>query len=54
MLVGDLIEMQVLGSTYNANMGAAISLVMMVIIMVFIWLTGKIDKNGEGEGSVLL
>ena len=54
MLVGDLIEMQFLGSTYNANMGAAISLVMMVIIMVFIWLTGKIDKNGEGEGSVLL
>ena len=54
MLIGDLIEMQFLGSTYNANMGAAISLVMMVIIMVFIWLTGKIDKNGEGEGSVLL
>ena len=54
MLVGDLIEMQFPGSTYNAHMGAAISLVMMVIIMVFIWLTGKIDKNGEGEGSVLL
>lgn len=54
MLVGDLIEMQFLGGAYNANMGAAISLVMMVIIMVFIWLTGKIDKNGDGEGSVLL
>ena len=54
MLVGDLIEMQFLGSTYNANMGAAISLVMMIIIMIFIWLTGKIDKNGDGEGSVLL
>ncbi len=54
MLVGDLIEMQFLGSTYNANMGAAISLVMMLVIMVFIWLTGKIDKNDEGERSVLL
>ena len=54
MLVGDLIEMQFLRSTYNANMGAAISLVMMIIIMIFIWLTGKIDKNGDGEGSVLL
>lgn len=54
MLVGDLIEMQFLGGAYNANMGAAISLVMMVIIMIFIWLTGKIDKNGDGEGSVLL
>ena len=46
--------MQFLGSTYNANMGAAISLVMMIIIMIFIWLTGKIDENGDGEGSVLL
>ena len=54
MLVGDLIEMQFLGGAYNANMGAAISLVMMLIIMIFIWLTGKIDKNDEGEGSVLL
>ena len=54
MLIGDLIEMQFLGGTYNANMGAAISLVMMVIIMIFIWLTGKIDRNNEGEGSVLL
>ena len=54
MLVGDLIEMQFLGGAYNANMGAAISLVMMVIIMIFIWLTGKIDRNDEGEGSVLL
>ena len=53
MLVGDLIDMQFLGGTYNANMGAAISLVMMVIIMVFTWLTGKIDSD-DGEGSVLL
>ncbi len=54
MLVGDLIEMQFLGGTYNANMGAAISLVMMAIIMIFIWLTGKIDKNSDMEGSVLM
>ena len=54
MLVGDLIEMQFLGSAYNANLGAALSLVMMIITMIFIWLTGKIDKNGDGEGSVLL
>lgn len=52
MLVGDLIEMQFLGGTYNANMGAAISLVMMIIIMLFTWITGKIDN--EDEGSVLM
>lgn len=52
MLVGDLIDMQFLGGTYNANMGAAISLVMMVIIMVFTWITGKIDS--DEEGSVLM
>ncbi|MGP1441116.1 MAG: ABC transporter permease [Anaerovoracaceae bacterium] len=52
MLVGDLVEMQFLGGAYNANMGAAISVVMMMIIAVFIWLTGKIDT--EEEGSVLL
>jgi spermidine/putrescine transport system permease protein len=52
MLVGDLIDMLFLGGTYNANMGAAISLVMMVIIMIFTWITGKIDT--EDGGSVLL
>ncbi|MBR2620310.1 MAG: ABC transporter permease [Firmicutes bacterium] len=53
MLVGDLIELQFFGGTYNVNMGAAISLVMMIIIMVFTWLTGKLDSD-DGEGSVLL
>ena len=53
MLVGDLIELQFFGGTYDVNMGASISLVMMLIIMVFIWLTGKLD-TGEDEGSVLL
>ena len=52
MLIGDLIDMQFLGGTYNANMGAAISLVMMVIIMIFTWLTGKIDT--DDGGSVLM
>ncbi len=53
MLVGDLIELQFFGGTYNVNMGAAISLVMMIFIMIFTWITGKIDKD-DGEGSVLL
>ncbi len=52
MLVGDLIEMQFLGSTYNVNMGASISLVMMLVIMLFTWLASKIDT--DEEGSVLM
>ena len=48
MMLGDLIEMQFLGGTYNANMGAAISLVMMIIIMVFTWLTNRLDRDEEG------
>ena len=53
ILIGDLIEMQFLGGTYDANMGAAISLVMMVIIALFTLITNRIDRDSE-EGSVLL
>ncbi|MCR4600859.1 MAG: ABC transporter permease [Clostridia bacterium] len=52
MLVGDLIEMQFLGGAYNANMGAAISVVMMVVIMIFTAITNRLD-SGE-EGGVLM
>ena len=34
LLIGDLIEMQFLGNSYNPNLGAAISLVLMVIILL--------------------
>ena len=34
MLLGDLIEMQFLGSAYNPHLGSAISLIMMIIIVV--------------------
>ena len=47
ILLGDLIEMQFLGGTYDANMGAALSLVMMVIITVFTLITDHIDNSGE-------
>lgn len=52
ILLGDLIEMQFLGGTYDANMGAALSLVMMVIITVFTLITDRLDNNEEG--SVLM
>lgn len=48
LLIGDLIEMQFLGNAYNPNLGAAISLVMMVIILIcmaFMGMFGDEDKE---------
>ena len=36
LLIGDLIDMQFLGNSYNPNLGAAISLVLMVLILICI------------------
>ena len=45
LMIGDLIEMQFLGNAYNPHLGAAISLVMMVIILVSMGLMGMFDKD---------
>ena len=51
LLLGDLIEMQFLGSAYNPHLGSAISLVMMVIVLVCM---GIMNRFGEGEGEAVL
>ena len=51
LLVGDLIEMQFLGSAYNPHLGSAISLVMMVIVLVCM---GIMNRFGEGEEEAVL
>jgi spermidine/putrescine transport system permease protein len=51
MLLGDLIEMQFLGSAYNPHLGSAIALVMMVIVMIFMYF---MNKFGEGEEQAVL
>ncbi|MDR2606264.1 MAG: ABC transporter permease [Oscillospiraceae bacterium] len=51
MLLGDLIEMQFLGSTYNPQLGSAISLVMMVLILI---LMSLMNKFGGGEEDAVL
>lgn len=51
MLLGDLIEMQFLGTAYNPHLGAAISLVMMVIVIVCMSI---MNKFGEGEEAAAL
>jgi len=46
MLLGDLIELQFLGAAYNPQLGAAISLVMMIIVITFMYI---MNRFGEGE-----
>jgi len=47
LLIGDLIEMQFLGNAYNPNLGAAISLVLMVIVLVIMTVMNKFGDNDE-------
>ena len=46
LLLGNLIDMQFLGSAYNPHLGSAISLVMMVIVVTCMWI---MNRFGEGE-----
>lgn len=53
MLIGDLIEMQFLGNTYNPELGSAISMVLMVIILICMALTDIFQDAEEKEGLLL-
>ncbi len=47
LLIGDLIEMQFLGSAYNPQLGAAISLVLMVIILLIMTIMNQFDPDDQ-------
>ena len=49
LLIGDLIEMQFLGNSYNPNLGAAISLVLMVIILLIMTILNQFDDDEDTE-----
>ena len=49
LLLGDLIEQQFMGTTYNPWLGSAIALVMMVIVLVCMAI---MNRFGEGEEGV--
>ena len=51
VLLGDLIEQQFLGGAYNPHLGAAISLVMMVIVVVCMVV---MNRFGEGEEQAVM
>ena len=51
LLLGDLIERQFLGGAYNPQLGAAISLVMMIIVLVCMLV---MNRFGEGEEQAVM
>ena len=52
LLIGDLIEQQFLGSVYNPNVGSAMSLVLMVIILIIMGIINHFDDE-EMEGMLV-
>ena len=54
LLIGDLIDMQFLGSAYNPNLGSAISLVLMVLILICMGIMNQFDEGEESQGGMLL
>lgn len=54
LLIGDLIEMQFLGTSYNPNLGAGISFVLMVIILIVMAVINLIDKSENDDDKVLM
>ena len=51
MMLGDLIENQFLGGAYNPHLGAAISMVMMVVVVVCMLV---MNHFGDGEGEAVM
>ena len=51
MMLGDLIEQQFLGGAYNPQLGAAISLVMMIIVVICM---AVMNRFGEGEEQAVM
>ncbi len=47
LLIGDLIEMQFLGNSYNPHLGAGISLVLMVIVLLIMTIMNQF--NGDDQ-----
>ena len=53
LLIGDLIDLQFLGNAYNPNLGAAISLVLMVLILLCMSIFNQFGDEEEMEGMLL-
>ncbi len=51
LMLGDLVEQQFLGGAYNPHLGAAVSLVMMVVVVVCMVI---MNRFGEGEEQAVM
>ena len=54
LLIGDLIDMQFLGSAYNPNLGSAISLVLMVLILICMGIMNQFDDGESSGGGIMI
>lgn len=52
LVIGDLIEMQFLGNSYNPYLGSAISLVLMIIIMICMGIMNKLEDDYSDQNIV--
>ena len=52
MLIGDLIQQQILGTSYNLNLGASISIVLMIFIFMIMAVMNQFDDE-EMEGMII-
>ena len=53
LLIGDLIDLQFLGNAYNPNLGAAISIALMVLILLCMSIFNQFGSEEEMEGALL-
>ncbi|MGX8699824.1 ABC transporter permease [Caproiciproducens sp.] len=54
LMIGDLIDMQFLGSAYNPNLGSAISLVLMVLILICMGIMNQFDDGENNGGGIMI
>ena len=53
LLIGDLIDLQFLGNAYNPNLGAAISIALMILILLCMSVFNQFGNEEEMEGALL-
>jgi len=53
LLIGDLIDLQFLGNAYNPNLGAAISIALMIMILLCMSIFNQFGSEEEMEGALL-
>ena len=52
MLIGDLIQEQFVGGSYNPHLGSAMSLVLMVVILLVMGIVNRMDDEDK-EGMLI-